>query len=108
MNLAIGFELRGATILSWDKGHKQALYHNNLKNFYNLRSSIVHGSIRKRALKLSSSEACSIGEDYLRRIWWWFFENGFAEEEEGLNKGTNKIDNRILNNLAPVDFKPRD
>lgn len=100
--LSYRFALRGATALSWEKGHTQSLY-NNLKEFYNLRSFIIHGSMHTRngtSKLISSSDARSIGEDYLRRIWWWFFENGFKEEKDGLDKGTRRIDNHILKNLS--------
>lgn len=96
--LSYRFALRGATILNIEFGNKHA-YYNNLKSFYDLRSFIVHGSIRKKPPKLRPNEACSIGEDYLRRIWWWFFTNGFTEAKEGLIKGTEKIDDLILSNL---------
>ena len=100
--LSYRFALRGATTLSWENGQTQYFY-NKLRNFYDLRSFIVHGSMRtkKKAPKLSPSDARSIGEDYLRRIWWWFFENGFKEEKVGLDNGTTEIDNRIIKNLSP-------
>jgi hypothetical protein len=98
--LSYRFALRGATVLSWEKGNSQSFY-NSLKNFYDLRSFIVHGSIRKKnPPKLKPVDARLVGEDYLRKIWWWFFENGFKEEKDDL-KGSNEIDIRILEGLDP-------
>lgn len=97
--LSFRFALRGATVLCWEKGHMQSLF-DNLKQFYALRSFIVHASTQKKPPKLSPSEARSIGEDYLRKIWWWFFKNGFREENGGLDKGTKKIDDYILKKLS--------
>jgi len=96
--LSYRFALRGATILSMEYGNKDQ-YYENLKNFYALRSSIIHGSIRNKVHKLSPNDACLVGEDYLRRVWWWFFSNGFTDAKEGLTKGTKKIDDRILSNF---------
>lgn len=92
--LSYRFALRGATILGWFDGNKE-LFFNKLNNFYKLRSSIVHGSIGKKP-KLSSKEACSAGEDHLRNIWWWYFENGFKDAKNGLKDGTEVIDSCIL------------
>ena len=96
--LSYRFALRGATVLSCKKGGAQS-FHDNLKEFYNLRSSIVHGS-RKNRSKLNYEDARAIGEDYLRKIWWWFFETGFKEEKEGLAKGSKEIDVQILRGLG--------
>lgn len=63
--------LRGATVLCWEKGHMKSPFE-KLKQFYDLRSFIVHGSTlnKKKASKLiSPTKARSIGEDYLRQIW---------------------------------------
>jgi hypothetical protein len=100
--LSYRFALRGASILSARPGDKN-IYFKNLKNFYDLRSSIVHGSIRNRAPKRSLNEACSIGEDYLRRVWWWFFTNGFTDSKEGLKRGTENIDGLILSDFIRED-----
>jgi len=100
--LSYRFALRGATVLGWKMGRAQSFY-NNLKEFYNLRSSIVHGSMRRKSrLKLNYEDARSIGEDYLRKIWWWFFENGF-KEEDGLARGATEIEVRILRGLGPEE-----
>jgi hypothetical protein len=94
--LSYRFALRGAMILTWDGGNKSSIF-DNLKKFYELRSSIVHGA-RDKKLKLSLSDACSIGEDYLRKVWWWYFENGFIDPKKGLEEGTELIDSYILSN----------
>jgi len=76
---------------------------NKLKQFYDLRSFIVHGSTltKKEADELiSPRKARSIGEDYLRLIWWWFFKNGFIDDKDGLQKGAKKIDDHILRQLS--------
>jgi len=96
------FALRGATVLCWEKGLMQSPF-NKLKQFYDLRSFIVHGSTltKKEADELiSPRKARSIGEDYLRLIWWWFFKNGFIDDKDGLQKGAKKIDDHILRQLS--------
>lgn len=93
------FALRGATVLCWEKGHMKPPFE-KLKQFYDLRSFIVHGSTQKKPPKLSPIEARSIGEDYLRKIWWWFFKNGFIDDKDGLQKGTTNIDDHILKKLS--------
>jgi hypothetical protein len=103
--LSYRFALRGATVLCWEKENMKSPDSESpfkkLKQFYDRRSFIVHGSTRKRrAPELSPSEARSIGEDYLRKIWWWFFKNGFREENKGLETGTKTIDDYILTKLS--------
>ena len=98
--LSYRFALRGATILGLD-GCNKHLFFKDLKNFYDLRSSIIHGSTELKASELSS--ACSIGENYLRKIWWWFFTNGFTDAKKGLKIGTDNIDDFILGNLTPAE-----
>jgi len=96
------FALRGATVLCLEKGHMESPF-KKLKQFYDLRSFIVHGSTlnKKKASKLiSTTKARSIGEDYLRQIWWWFFKNGLREDNGGLENVTNKIDDYILKKLS--------
>jgi hypothetical protein len=96
------FALRGATVLCWEKGNMESPFE-KLKQFYDRRSFIVHGSTRRRDPELSPSEARSIGEDYLRQIWWWFFKNGFREENGGLDKATKKIDDYVIKKLSPEE-----
>lgn len=65
------FALRGATVLFLEKGHMESPFEKQLKQFYDLRSFIVHGSTlnKKKVSKLiSPTRARSIGEDYLRQI----------------------------------------
>jgi len=82
------FALRGATILGWEGGNKQSSFE-KLQRFYDIRSSIVHGNIVD---KDKLADTWSTGEDYLRRIWWWYFTRGFPKVTEGVNI----IDCRIL------------
>jgi hypothetical protein len=89
------FSLRGATILSWESGDKRTFY-KNLRDFYDLRSYIVHGSRKTDPPALNPRDACSNGENYLRKIWWWYVKNGFTNARNGLSNGTTKIDSRIL------------
>jgi len=90
--LKFRFALTGATILSWYGGHKH-LFFNKLKRFYDLRSAIIHGNEVDQA---DLKDMRSMGEDYLRKIWWWYLINGFTEARNGLTKGTDKIMDRIL------------
>ncbi len=91
--LGYRFALRGATVLSWNGGNKK-IFFDRLKKFYDVRSSIVHGS---RVKENELSDSCVEGENYLRKIWWWYFEHGFIQEK-GLKKGTDEIEKRILSN----------
>lgn len=86
--LSYRFALRGATILGWESGNKQS-YFEKLQGFYRIRSSIVHGI---RADKNKLDDTCSIGEDYLRKIWWWYFTKDFPTAIDG----AKMIDQRIL------------
>ncbi len=86
--LSYRFALRGATILGWENGNKQS-YFEKLKGFYRIRSSIVHGN---QVDKNKLDDTCSIGEDYLRKIWWWYFTNKFPKPIDG----AKMIDQRIL------------
>jgi len=81
--LSYRFALRGATVLSWETGHKKPFF-DNLKNFYKLRSSIVHGSAEIKFPEHEDDRP--LGDDYLRKIWWWFFNNGFSKAIEGTKK----------------------
>jgi len=90
--LSYRFALRGATILSWDGGNKKVFYE-DLKRFYNIRSSIVHGNQVK---DIELNDAYINGEKYLREILLWYLTNGFIDAKKGLREGTDIVDNRIL------------
>lgn len=82
------FALRGATILSWDGGKKREFFE-ELRNFYDVRSFIVHGS---HVDPTRLNNARSVGENALRKVWWWYFMKGTL----GLMEATSRIDHRIL------------
>lgn len=82
------FALRGANILTWSGGNKRQCF-DELQQFYDTRSSIVHGS-RVNETKINSAR--SVGEKALRDIWWWFF----AQDKPSLREATAIIDKRIL------------
>lgn len=84
--LSYRFALRGATILSWNGGDRKKAF-DELRDFYDVRSKIVHGG-RLASAKVSSAR--STGEKALRDIWWWFFDRG-----ESVSKATLKIDERV-------------
>lgn len=56
--------------------------------------------LQRNPPKLSPIEASLIGEDYMRKVWWWFFKNGFIDDKDGLQKGTKKINDHILKQLS--------
>lgn len=91
--LSYRFALRGATILSWDGGNKK-IFFGDLKELYDIRSSIVHGVQVKRDKQIA---AYINGEKYLREIFWWYLINDFVDAKKGLKEGTDRIDARILN-----------
>lgn len=75
------FALRGATILGCSGGDKKELFQ-KLRDFYNVRSSIVHGS---HVEKLRLDNARSVGESALREIWWWYFDKGVSELADAIS-----------------------
>ena len=81
------FSLRGATILSWSGGDKRQTY-DEMRDTYDVRSKIVHGAHVDGA---ELDRIRVVGEDALRRIWWWHID-------KGLNPSTamNEVDERIL------------
>ena len=82
------FALRGATIRGWEGGDKQSLFE-KLRSFYDVRSSIVHGTtVAQSELNTASSE----GETALREIWWWYSD----QNERSLKCATSIVDRRIL------------
>jgi hypothetical protein len=85
--LSYRFALRGATVLTWNGGDRGESF-NQLRDFYDVRSNIVHGS-HLDASKLRNAR--SSGERALRDIWWWFFNS-----KESLSEGMSKVDQRIL------------
>jgi hypothetical protein len=87
--LSYKFSLRGAMILGW-YGEGRTDFYDNLKCIYRLRSSIVHGNRKIDQKKLN--KAHHIAEEYLRKIWWWYFTKDIPR----LDKGIDIIDKRIL------------
>jgi hypothetical protein len=85
--LSYRFALRGATVLTWNGGDRRDSF-NQLRDFYDIRSDIVHGS-HPDPSKLT--DARSSGEKALRAIWWWFFDS-----RESLSRGISKVDRRIV------------
>jgi len=85
--LSYRFALRGATALTWNGGDREESF-NQLRDFYKVRSNIVHGN-RVEPTKLSNTR--SDGEKALRDIWWWFFNSKWS-----LSEAMSEIDQRIL------------
>jgi len=85
--LSYRFALRGATASTWNGGDKKESF-NQLRDFYEVRSNIVHGS-HVEPTKLSNAR--SNGEKALRNIWWWFFNS-----KGSLSEAMSQIDERIL------------
>ena len=85
--LSYRFALRGATILAWDGGEKETMF-NELRDFYDVRSNIVHGG-HIDPTKRSNARSC--GERVLRDIWWWYFNSG-----ESLSHVLKRVDLHIL------------
>lgn len=85
--LSYRFSLRGATILAWNGGKRNEFF-KQLRDFYDIRSKIVHGShidsVKLKDVRLN-------GERALRDIWWWYFENN-----ESLSRTLAKVDRVIL------------
>ena len=84
--LSYRFALRGSTVLSWNGGDKRQAF-DDLNEFYEVRSRIVHGEL---VVNPELFRAKTNGENMLRDIWWWFYEDG-AKPEESIRK----IDDRI-------------
>ena len=82
------FALRGATILAWNGGDRKKFF-SELRDFYDMRSSIVHGG---NVSQTRLEEFRVLGDNILRNVWWWYFENGTS----GLENTTRAIDRRIL------------
>jgi len=85
--LSYRFALRGATILAWVSGDTETFF-NNLRDFYDVRSNMVHGShIDLTKLRYARSN----GERALREIWWWYLNSAGS-----LPHALNRVDHRIL------------
>jgi len=86
------FALRGATVLTWEgtprKTNKAKVFR-SLRDFYDIRSQIVHGQRldRKKLIDMRS-----FGEHALRDTWWWYFD----KQDNGLKATISAIDDRIL------------
>jgi hypothetical protein len=85
--LSYRFALRGATIVDWHGGDKQNTYE-SLRNFYEIRSRIVHGSHIDEGQLITARH---IGESTLRQILWWFFQQGDVTLEQALSKADRRI-----------------
>ncbi len=69
--LSYRFRVRGAVVLSKEKNERRR-YLRDLRSLYDLRSRIVHGGT------VSNNEVekfLPTAEDFLRRIWMWYFDN---------------------------------
>lgn len=88
VELMYRFGLRGATVLAWDGGNKRQFF-KELKDFYSVRSSIVHG---RHVAQSKLDNAHSVGENALRDVWWWCFMTGTPT----FKKVLSIIDDRIL------------
>ncbi len=85
--LSYRFALRGASILSLSSGGKERFF-NQLREFYNIRSKIVHGNpVDSKILR----ETRSNGEKALRDIWWWCFA-----KRKKLSQLLAEVDNSII------------
>ena len=85
--LGYRFALRGATILKEGGADRQKSF-DELKDLYSARSAIVHGaSIAKLQLAVISSN----GEQMLRKIWQWYYDQDLT-----LKRATSRIDRNIL------------
>ncbi len=82
------FALRGTHIVNWSSGDKDEWY-KKLKNFYRVRSKIVHGRSVERNQLAATSE---VGEKALREILRWYIRN----EINGTDKGAKMVERRIL------------
>ena len=82
--LSYKFSLRGAMILSWDGGRRKDFY-DNLESIYKLRSAIVHGNSQINQKKLALNDAQHIAEEYLRKIWWWYFTKNIPRLDNGIS-----------------------
>lgn len=81
------FALRGATILTWESGNKTEAFE-RFKNFYEIRSRIVHGNyVGVEVLKQNRE----FGDVAIRKILWWFFER-----DQEPRKALDDVDRRIL------------
>ncbi|MCH8253995.1 MAG: hypothetical protein IID06_01490 [Gemmatimonadetes bacterium] len=85
--LSYRFALRGATILA-EGGEDKAKAFQSLKNFYDARSTIVHGGALS---KLDLPSLARDGERFLRTIWRWYLAQALT-----LKGATSRIDHRIL------------
>ena len=90
--LSYRFALRGATVLTWEKpwkGSDKTEVFSRLRDFYDMRSKIIHGQKIDRS-KLADTR--SFGELALRDIWWWYFE----KRKKRSTATVSMIDKRIL------------
>lgn len=89
------FSLRGATVLAWDDDRERKEFFKKCQKLYDIRSAIVHGVQGKRYLKEvvpHLEEYRSFGEEALRKVWWWFFD----QKKPNIERATRMIDDRIL------------
>lgn len=85
--LSYRFKLRGAMVLA-EAGEDRHQAFQDLKAFYNARSTIVHGD---SVSKLNLSSLANNGEQMLRKIWKWHLDQGLTHQG-----AIARIDRRIL------------
>jgi len=85
--LSYRFRLRGAMVLA-EVGEDRHQSFQDLKDFYNARSTIVHGNSVSR---LNLRSLADKGEQMLRKIWNWHLDQGLTHQG-----AIARIDRRIL------------
>ena len=85
--LSYRFRLRGSMVLA-ETGEDRHQAFQNLKDFYNARSTIVHGD---SVSKLNLHSLADNGEQMLRKIWKWHLDQGLTHQG-----AIARIDRRIL------------
>ena len=85
--LSYRFRLRGAMVLG-EAGEDRHQVFQDLKDFYNARSAIVHGDSLS---KLNLHSLADNGERFLRKVWKWHLDQGLTRQG-----AIARIDRRIL------------
>jgi len=85
--LSYRFALRGSTIRSLRGGVRKDHFE-ALKELYGVRSRIVHGD---RVANEAQAAARASGEEALREIWWWFYENARESHDSGIDLVEQRI-----------------
>ena len=90
MEIGYRFRIRGAVVLSKRRTERRQVM-GSLRSLYNLRSRIVHG---EAASEEELATALPIAEDYLRRVWHWYFGRWFNEKDNG--RGITHLDATLI------------